>query len=351
MPSLHGSARSSLLAIAVCIFVASPARGAQPPDVVASDAHQNTAMGSDALLFLAVGGADTAAGYQALYSNTDGFGNTAFGAQALQFNTAGHYNTASGYAALYDNTSGYSNTASGAYALAYNTSGANNTASGDQTLTHNTSGKFNTATGVSAMQYNDTGSNNTAVGVNALGTNRGGSNNIAIGTNAGYYVRGGRYNIEIGNVGGANDAGTIRIGTSSQQGSAFIAGIANSHVTGSAVYVTSTGQLGVLASSERYKTNVTSLGSSTEKLSKLRPVSFRLKSDPRAGVQYGLIAEEVAKVYPELVIRNEAGQAEGVRYEELTPMLLNEVQRQQQEPQELRRQVVELRQLQHKTQH
>ena len=111
------------------------------------------------------------------------------------------------------------------------------------------------------------------------------------------------------------------------------------HVTGAAVYVTSTGQLGVLASSERYKTAVTSMGSRTEKLRQLRPVTFHLKTDPKGDVQYGLIAEEVAKVYPELVIRDSAGRVEGVRYEELAPMLLNEVQRQAVELREMRQQV------------
>src|SRR5262249_7367544 len=152
--------------------------------------------------------------------------------------------------------------------------------------------------------------------------NQSGSNNIAVGSNAGYYVRGGRYNIEIGSVGTANDVGTIRIGTSSQQSTAYLAGVSSSHVTGAAVYVTPTGQLGVLASSERYKTDVASMGSSSAKVTELRPVTFRLTSDRKAGVQYGLIAEEVAKVYPELVIRGQRGEIEGVRYEELTPMLL-----------------------------
>ena len=136
--------------------------------------------------------------------------------------------------------------------------------------------------------------------------------------NAGLYVRGGRYNIEIGNVGTATDGGTIRIGTSSHQSSAYIAGIANTTVAGSAVYITAAGQLGVLASSERYKTKIATMGSSSEKVKELRPVTFHLKSDPKAGRQYGLIAEEVAKVYPELVIRGDKGQIEGVRYEELT---------------------------------
>jgi len=91
--------------------------------------------------------------------------------------------------------------------------------------------------------------------------------------------------------------------------------------------VTSAGQLGVLASSERYKTAITSMGENTEKLRQLRPVSFHLKTDPTGTVQYGLIAEEVDKVYPELVIRDDAGKIQGVRYDELAPMLLNEMQR------------------------
>ena len=135
----------------------------------------------------------------------------------------------------------------------------------------------------------------------------------------------------MGNVGTANDAGAIRIGTASQQSSTYIGGISGSHVTGSAVYITSTGQLGVLASSERYKTAIAPMGGGTERLQKLRPVTFRLKSHPKGSVQYGLIAEEVAKVYPELVIRDGAGRIQGVRYEELAPMLLNEAQRQRQQ--------------------
>ena len=113
-------------------------------------------------------------------------------------------------------------------------------------------------------------------------------------------------------------------------------------MTGAAVYVTAAGQLGVLASSERYKTQVASMGSSTAKLKHLRPVTFHLRSDPQAGVQYGLIAEEVAKVYPELVIRGDKGQIEGVRYEELTPMLLNEIQRQQAQLRDMQQQLAEL---------
>ena len=105
----------------------------------------------------------------------------------------------------------------------------------------------------------------------------------------------------------------------------MIAGIESSKVTGSAVYVTTTGRLGVLASSERYKTAIEPMGANTAKLSQLRPVTFKLKTDAEGTRQYGLIAEEVDRVYPELVIRDEAGKVQGIRYDELAPMLLNEI--------------------------
>jgi trimeric autotransporter adhesin len=104
--------------------------------------------------------------------------------------------------------------------------------------------------------------------------------------------------------------------------SAYVAGVATTTVTGSAVYVTPSGQLGVLASSERFKTDVESMGAASEKLARLRPVTFKLKTDPDGTTQYGLIAEGVAKVYPELVIHGADGRINGVRYEELAPMLL-----------------------------
>jgi hypothetical protein len=128
----------------------------------------------------------------------------------------------------------------------------------------------------------------------------------------------------------AAESEVIRIGTAGTQTKTFVAGIENSKVTGAAVYVTSSGQLGVLASSERYKTAIAPMGANTQKLQQLRPVTFHLKTDPEGAVQYGLIAEEVDKVYPELVIRDDQGKIQGVRYDELAPMLLNEMQKQQQ---------------------
>jgi hypothetical protein len=143
-------------------------------------------------------------------------------------------------------------------------------------------------------------------------------------------VKTGNNNIEIGNKGAASDGKLIKIGTEGLQTKTFIAGIYNVPLSGNAVVVTSTGQLGVVAvSSERFKTAISPMGVKTEKLSQLRPVTFKLKTDAQGTAQYGLVAEEVAKVYPELVIRDERGRIDGVRYDELAPMLLNEVQKQQ----------------------
>ena len=220
--------------------------------------------------------------------------------------------------------------------------GGANTGTGFQALNRNTYGNHNTAAGYSAIFANTSGNDNTGVGYLALFSNTTGLNNIALGSNAGYAVTGSN-NIEIGSTGSAGESGVIRIGGPSQS-AAYIAGISSTQLTGSAVYVAANGQLGVLASSERYKTEITSMAGSTEKLHELRPVSFRLKSDPKGVVQYGLIAEEVAKIYPELVIRDEAGTIQGVRYDELAPMLLSEMQKQGRKIDAQSQQISELKQ-------
>jgi len=245
---------------------------------------------------------------------------------ALFANTTGNDNTASGSNALAFNTTGSDNTASGAAALLSNTTGNYNTASGVNALQSNTTGNGNTASGFDALYYT-TGGNNTASGYSALLSNTTGKNNIAEGYQAGYNLTTGSNNIDIGNVAVAGESNLIRIGTKGTHKGAVIAGISTTQVTGSAVYVTTSGRLGVLASSERYKTAIASMGSNTTKLGELRPVTFHLKTDPKGALQYGLIAEEVAKVYPELVIRDQAGRIDGVRYDELAPMLLNEMQK------------------------
>jgi hypothetical protein len=296
----------SLILTAVLCAVAGSAYAQQPPDVVQSDGMANTAMGQSAL--------------QLNEGSNGAIANTAAGYEALQANTTGGRNSAFGESTLYANTTGINNTGCGAEALFRNETGA-----------------YNSASGAQALFENITGSGNTAVGIAALYSNKIGGNNIALGAYAGYYISGGYRNIDIGNVGVQPDSGTIRLGTSGQHFATYIAGISNVHLTGSAVYISSSGQLGVLASSERYKTAIEPMAQRTEKLKQLRPVAFHLKTDPKGDVQYGLIAEEVAKVYPELVIRDEKGQIEGVRYEELAPMLLNELQAMQLQIAELKR--------------
>ena len=184
-----------------------------------------------------------------------------------------------------------------------------------------------------ALFGNKTGNFNTASGTDALYSNTSGSTNIAEGYKAGYNLTTGSNNIDIGSPGVAAESGVIRIGTitgtTSTQSAAYIAGINGIPVSsGVPVVVGTNGQLGVASSSERFKTSITPMGSSTEKLGQLRPVTFQYKSDPHGAKQYGLIAEEVANTYPELAVRDQQGHVISVRYDELAPMLLNEAQKQ-----------------------
>jgi hypothetical protein len=221
------------------------------------------------------------------------------------------------------------NTLNGTGSLHQSPHGADNTAIGYQSMFSNTTGgTFNTAAGISTLYANTTGEYNTALGSDALNANTTGSYNVGIGDAAGSNLTTGSYNVDIANAGVAGDGGTIRIGNPTNQSTAYVAGIANTPITGVPVYITSNGQLGVLASSERYKTNIESLEVDVSQVDKLRPVTFQLKADPDGRRQYGLIAEEVDKLYPDLVVRNAAGRIEGVRYDELAPILLQVVQQQ-----------------------
>lgn len=305
--------------------------------------NNNTAVGAYALYSNVDGGANTAVGLGTLYTSTVGKGNTAIGTGALEANNGSTgYNTAVGYEALGTDPSGNYSTAVGAYALAAVTSASigYNTGFGAYTLNLNSSGSNNTAFGYAALRSTSTGNNNIGFGYQTLYQDGPGSNNIAMGYQAAYNLQSGSNTIEIGNAGAAADTDLIRIGTQGVQKSAFVAGIYGNTLTGSAVYVTSSGELGVQASSERFKTDIEPMGAASERLAQLRPVTFKLKSDPGGTRQYGLIAEEVAKVYPELVIRGADGRIDGIRYEELTPMLLNQVQHQQAQIQELRAKLI-----------
>ncbi len=272
-----------------------------------------------------------------------GNNNTTGGTKAL-FNNDGSDNSAYGYEALYSNTEGYSNTASGAQALFFNRDGFMNTAYGNASMLRNTTGAFNTAIGFGALSENIIGNENTASGNLAMQLNMGGSYNIALGTRAGYWLTTGDYNIDIGNEGVVAEANTIRIGDSNQS-KTFIAGIRGVTTglgNGIAVLIDANGQLGTVSSSIRYKEDVNNMGDLTSRLFDLRPVTFRYKTQPDA-VHYGLIAEEVDQVMPELVVRGNDGQIETVAYHELTPMLLNELQKEHKLVQDLTAENVELK--------
>jgi len=263
---------------------------------------------------------------------TDLSGNTAIGSATLAGNTTGYNNTAAGEGALQFNTSGTLNTAIGQTALQANTIGTDNTAAGQDALLQNTSGDNNTAVGGSALQSNTTGSDNIAIGFQALTGTSSGSGNIAIGVGAGFYVGNGNNNIDIGNGGGSNESNVTRIGSS--QASFFAAGI-RTVTTGQSnavpVLVDSNGQLGTINSSARFKEDIQDMGDASSRLLRLRPVTFRYKQPYEDGskpIDYGLIAEEVAQVLPDLAVKGVDGQFETVQYQKLTPMLLNEVQKQ-----------------------
>jgi hypothetical protein len=284
----------------------------------------NTAEGQAALLSLTTGGFNTAVGFFSLRSNTTNSFNTAIGAGTLLVNTA-DANTAIGAAALLSNTTGFNNTANGFQALFSNTTGISNTAIGHGALQNNT-GSGNTANGAFALLSNTTGIQNTANGADALFQNTTGSNNIALGTLAGQNLTTGDYNIDIGNLGVAGDAQTIRIGDDTHQGATFIAAIYGVAVSGLAVVMDSSDHLGTVGSSRRFKEEIKPMEQASEVLFALTPVTFRYKKeiDPAGISQFGLVAEEVEKVNPDLVVRDKEGKPYSVRYDAVNAMLLNE---------------------------
>ncbi len=269
-------------------------------------------------------------GEYALEFNTTGSNNAAFGFGALRWGTTnGSFNVAIGSGALQNNSSGSDNIAVGPSVLGANTTGTWNTAVGASALNNNSVGTYNAAFGANAMGLNTSGTWNTAIGLQALNQNSIGTNNTAVGGNAGYNITG-SYNIDIANLGTSTDSGVIRIGSAGNQTSTYIAGITGVGVSGAAVIVDSNGQLGVASSSRRYKQDIEPMADASSRLFQLRPVRFRyIKPDANGNkpIQYGLIAEEVAKVFPELVVYNKDGQPETVAYHLLPGLLLNELQK------------------------
>src|SRR5438034_4670996 len=317
-----------LIPLVLAAFALSPTAQAQlspPPD--GGYAGDNTAEGTDALFSLTTGTENTAIGFDALYSNTTGDSNTATGSIALSSNTTGVRNTANGFAALNSNTTGERNTATGRAAMTFNTTGNNNTADGHDALFANTIGPNNTALGYFALFSNTTGNSNTASGYDALLNNTTGIGNIALGNFAGANLTTGDNNIDVGNVGVAGEANTIRIGTIGTQTATYIAGIMGKTAPmGTPVFINANGQLGTTPSSARFKDEIKPMDKASEAILALKPVTFHYKKefDPEGVPQFGLVAEDVAKVNPDLVVRDAEGKVYTVRYDAVNAMLLNE---------------------------
>jgi len=319
--------------------------------------NQNTATGLRALFSDINGGYNTATGVSSLFSNTSGFFNVATGAYSLANNTTGLQNTAVGYAALFRNTMAEANCAFGEAALYHNVkafvnnafgvealfnnlTGETNNAFGTGALFANTEGESNNAFGHLALENNLTGVWNNAFGFNALDSNVSGSFNTAIGDSAGFDVTGdGNVCIGEGVFGetGVDDSTYIRnINTTAQP---IVAG-----VDGVTVDLT-TGRLGHGVSSQRYKEQIKPMDKASELLFSLKPVTYRYKKeiDPKQTLDFGLIAEEVAKVSPELAIRDAKGQVSNVRYNAINAMLLNEFLKEHQQVVEQQATIAELK--------
>ncbi|HEY1768858.1 MAG TPA: tail fiber domain-containing protein [Chthoniobacterales bacterium] len=304
---------------------------------------ENTAVGSHALAGSATGSGDVAVGFQALLSNTSGNYNIAIGNNAMVSNTKGVGNVAIGYTALENGTTASDNVACGFGAMVFNSTGDSDTAIGNDAMA-NSSGSENTAVGDEAMNGAN-GSNNTAVGGFA-GLNFAGNGNIALGYFSGEKVTNGSNNIEIGNQGAKSDANYIRIGDIKTQKKTFIAGINGVTVSsGVAVVVDKMGQLGVATSSARFKDDIKPMKDASDVLLSLQPVTFRYKKelDSLGTPQFGLVAEQVAKVDPDLVARDESGQPYTVRYEAVNAMLLNEFLKEHRKVEQLEATVSELK--------
>jgi Chaperone of endosialidase len=360
--------------IAFTVLTSAPSVQAVSPPPDGGYPGGNTAEGQNALLSLSTGGYNTAVGFLSLSSemagsfNTgvgagalllnvgdpstgDGMENTAIGAAALLNNATGYFNTANGAFALFNNTTGFYNTAIGKDALINNTTGNHNGANDDNALASNTTGSFNTATGHQAMASNTTGNNNTATGIYSLFNNNAGNANtadgffalgnstgtfnIGFGVDAGCKLTSGNNNIFIGSFGVDTESDTIRIGREVQDtdcggfahpphAATFIAGINGTPVVGDPVVVDANGQLGTATSSARFKKNIKPMDTASDAILAFNPVTFQYKNDAKDTPQFGLIAEEVAKVNPDLVVRDRNGEIYSVRYEAVNAMLLNE---------------------------
>jgi len=312
-------------AVLVCISLLPRAQAVVPaPD--GAYPGGNTAEGRDALFHRTTGIWNTAFGFNALYHDTKGNSNTAVGFNALLHNTEGIQNTAIGVGALKSNTGGFQNTANGVNALVSNATGVWNTASGVDALKGNIFGSGNTAIGYQALFSNAIGDANTAIGFYALFGIEG-ICNTAIGNYAGFGNSSGNYNVYIGAAAHRDESGTIRIGDPTSVGACYLAGIDEATVdpsTGTAVFVDADGKLGTVVSSKRFKDEIKPMDKTSEAVLALKPVTFHYKKDTKGIPQFGLVAEDVAEVNPDLVVRDKNGEIYTVRYDAVNAMLLNE---------------------------
>ena len=310
----------------------------------------NTAEGTNALQNRTTGLGNTAVGWRSLFSNTDGSFNTAVGAGTLLLNigdqvtTEGLENTAVGAAALLSNATGSRNTAVGVAALLNNNIGVENTATGDGALFSNTIGAENTAFGFNALLFNATGYNNTACGWRALNDDTSGGFNTAVGATALTHSNG-IQNTAIGSSAGSSlvtGDGNVYIGASvvgedGVSNTTYIRNVYDSITTARQVYVDANNKIGTLASTRRVKDDIESMAMASETILALRPVTFRYKKeiDRYCTPQFGLVAEEVAEINPDLVTRDREGKPETVRYDAVNAMLLNEFLKEHHKVQEL----------------
>ena len=295
----------------------------------------NTANGNRALFSNTTGAGNTANGASTLFSNIEGGQNTATGYNALFSNTTASENTANGFEALFNNTTGGANTASGKFALHSNTIGNQNTADGILALESN-QGDFNTAIGGFALVANTTGSSNTAVGSGALFNNTGGVFNVALGTSAGANATTGSNNVYIGS--------GVR-GVAGESNACYIASIfGQTSANGIPVLINSDNKLGTTTSSKRFKEEIRPMDKVSEALFSLEPVTFRYKKeiDPTGTPQLGLVAEEVEKVSPALVVHDKEQKPYSVRYDQVNAMLLNEFLKEHRRVEQLEKQVAVL---------
>jgi trimeric autotransporter adhesin len=324
--------------LAMAGFALSPMAQAVVPPPGGGYPGYNTAEGQNALFSRTTGVYNTALGAFTLYSDTTGSGNTAVGINGLRNNVTGGFNTAVGLNALFTNNGdptvgqGSDNCAVGAYALFANTTANNNTADGAFALSANNTGFGNTGIGSHALERNTVGGGNTAIGQAALNENVTGSFNTAVGTGA-LLVANGDSNTVVGsgaggNVGGANHVICIGQGVAgaNMNNSCYVGSIWNQPGGSQPVYVNSDGKLGLQVSSRRFKDEIKPMAQASEVIYSLEPVSFRYKPEiePTRPRGFGLIAEDVEKLNPDLVTRGADGKVNSVRYDAVNAMLLNE---------------------------